>query len=112
MISFYQIFLAGVAAFFITASLKSFFRTRRPAPLLSLLASLSIFVFAIYPDIAHLVSETLGMGENLNTLIFTGFVIMTAALIYLSGRIDSLERDLTRSVRGESIREFNRSKDK
>lgn len=106
-ISIYQIFLGIVAIFFLANGVLKFFSKEKSQTFFKLLMTLiiwgSIFSFAIFPKVSHLLSEKLGLGENLNTLIFIGFVFVFAIIFKLLSILERIERNISEIVRKESL---------
>ncbi len=106
-VSILQIFLAMVALAFILTSAFKYFKGQRSQTLFKFLTILiiwgSVLVFSIFPSITHSVSEKLGFGESLNTLIFIGFVIIFAILFKLLSIVERTERNISEIVRKEAL---------
>lgn len=66
----------------------------------------SVCIFALYPQAARVVSTTLHLGENLNTLIFLGFIIVFFLLFRVFHSLDVAQRDLTHMVRAQALKDF------
>ncbi len=115
-LSIYQLILAIVAISFIAnRSLKFFRRESGQTPFKFLTATIiwgAIFSFSISPRLAHIVSEKLGLGENFNTLIFIGFVIVLSIIFKIMVIIEKIERNISEIVRKDAIEKFINSKDK
>jgi hypothetical protein len=70
------------------------------------LAWLGVDILAINPDVARALTTLLGVGENLNTLIFAGFVAVVATLFMLIRMIEEQRRDITRVVSAHALERF------
>jgi hypothetical protein len=111
--SLYQIFLAIIATLFILNGIWKFFRKENHQTFFKFAATFtiwgSIFTFAIFPNIGRILSTKLGLGENLNTLIFTGFVIIFVILFKLLSIIERIERNISEIVRKEALDKLNKN---
>lgn len=63
-----------------------------------------ILIISIFPDFAYFISGKLGMGKNLNTLIFFGFVVVFMLLFKILSLIEKLEKEITKIVREIAIK--------
>ena len=106
-ISFYQIVLGMIALLFIANSLIKFVKKEKGQTFFKFLATIviwgSIFAFAIFPNIAHALSKKLGLGDNFNTLIFIGFVIIFIIIFKLLSIVERLEQSISEIVRKEAL---------
>lgn len=70
-----------------------------------------IAVLAIFPQVSHYISQRLGIGvgNNLNVLIFTGFVVAFAFIHKLIHDTDHLEQTITKLVRAQSLLSVKRN---
>ncbi|OGP72544.1 MAG: hypothetical protein A2Y80_06700 [Deltaproteobacteria bacterium RBG_13_58_19] len=110
-VSFYQIILAVVAIAFLYSGLVKFIRQEKKQTLIKLLATIliwgSVLLFAVYPRLPHIISRDLGFGQNLNTLIFVGFVVVLMIIFKLLTIIERLERDISEIVRKEALKKLS-----
>lgn len=65
-------------------------------------------VIAVFPRSSHYLSDKLGRGDNVNTLIYIGFIVVFAVIFKLLAIIERLERNITEIVRKEALREFKK----
>jgi len=107
-LSIYQFLLAAIAlTFIVSGSLRFFGGAYRQTLFRFLLGSVlwaAVLVFSLFPPASHVVSQWFGFGENLNTLIFIGFVLVFIALFKLVGAVERLEQSITEIVRKEALR--------
>ncbi len=71
-----------------------------------------IVVLAFFPQVSHYVSQKLGIGigDNLNVLIFAGFVVSFAFIHKLIHDTDHLEQTITKLVRTQALLEIKRNR--
>jgi hypothetical protein len=102
-----QILLAVVACGRLLNSATKYVRKQRTQTLFKLVASVliwgSIAVFSLFPRWARTLSQWAGFGENLNTLIFIGFIVVFAILFKLLSIIERVEQDVSEIVRKEAL---------
>ena len=107
----YQFFLAVIASFFILMGILRFIRRERSQTLFKLFLTLfvwgGIFTISIFPNVSHTLSTLLGLGENLNTLIFIGFVVVFIIIFRLLNVIEKLEMNISEIVRKEALEKIN-----
>lgn len=110
--SIVHLILAGVAALFLFDGAVKFFKGEQRQTLFKVLANFvvwgSILMLALFPGVSHVVSQRLGFGENLNTLIFLGFVVVLIALFKLLNATERLERNISEIVRREALEKLER----
>ena len=101
--SIYQITLSLVAIVFILSSAFKYLKKEETQTLFKFFVSIVvwglIFAFSLFPEMAHVISKKLGLGENLNTLIFTGFIAVFIIVFKLLSIIERLERNISEIVR-------------
>jgi hypothetical protein len=62
-----------------------------------------ILIFALLPAFSHTVTRLLGFGENLNTLIFLGFIVIFLVLTKIIHIIERIEKNISEIVRKETL---------
>ena len=104
----YQLLLAAIALIFIASGALRFLGGAYRQTLFRFLMGsalwAAVLVFSLFPRASHVVSQWFGFGENLNTLIFIGFVLVFIALFKLLGAVERLEQSITEIVRKEALR--------
>ncbi len=97
-----------ICLYFMISRLVRYFRYEKSQTLFKLLATLTVWgtilILTIFPEISREISEKLGMGQNLNTLIFLGFVVTFIIIFRLLRTIETLESNLTEIVRKDALR--------
>ena len=112
--SVYQIILAIIAVIFLGTGITRFLKQEKSQTLFKFLVTViiwgSIFIFSVVPSASHSLSRALGLGNNLNTLIFIGFVILFVIVFKLLNIIERLERNISEIVRKEALEKLNLKK--
>ncbi|NTW90024.1 MAG: DUF2304 domain-containing protein [Candidatus Moranbacteria bacterium] len=111
-ISIYRLILGIVSVGFLVEQLYRIIRrndhTSFPRQLGIVLVWAGILLFSFFPDTARIISLRLGLGQNLNTLIFSGFVIVFLILFKLIDKIERIDRNLTELIRKEALEKLKK----
>ncbi|EKE20624.1 MAG: hypothetical protein ACD_7C00511G0006 [uncultured bacterium] len=106
-LSITQIAISLFATLFIVNSIFKFTARKRGQTVFRLFFNLTIWsvilFFALSPEIAHSLSQKLGFGDNLNTFIFIGFVVVFVVLFKIINILDRIERNVSEIVRKEAL---------
>ena len=115
-LSIYQIGLSCIAVLFLVDGVVKIIKKGPRQSFVKSTAIIGIWstilAFTIYPEITHIISQKLGLGENLNTLIFLGFIIVFILIFRLIHMIDQLEQSITEIVRAEALHDLREEKKK
>lgn len=110
----HQLILATISLLFICNGITKFIKREGKQTLLKLIFTVfiwaNIFIFSIFPDSTHILSEKIGLGENLNTLIFIGFFIVFVIIFKLINMIEKIERNISKIIRKEALSKLNNKK--
>lgn len=68
-----------------------------------------ILTFALLPALAHSITLKLGFGENLNTLIFLGFIVIFLVITKIIRIIERVERNISEIVRKEALSKLEKN---
>jgi hypothetical protein len=102
-----RIALVTVSALFLVNGIVKFFKREERQTLVKLLSYVaiwgSILTLALFPGASHRISQLLGFGDNLNTLIFFGFAVVFFAIFKLLNAVERLERNISEVVRREAL---------
>lgn len=108
--TFIQLILSLIALFFLGNRIIRFLRKERTQTGFKLIMTLlvwgGILFTSLFPVAVHSLSRTLGFGDNLNTLIFFGFVMVFVILFKLLASIENMERNITQVVRKEALKDL------
>ncbi len=106
------LFLVGLIALSgAIASIRRFIKHEAGFSLLKLVAHLLIagamMVVAWFPQSARAATKYLGFGENLNTLIFVGFIVCFLIIYTQMRAIESLEKRLVKLTQALALLKRN-----
>ncbi|MEK7079568.1 MAG: DUF2304 domain-containing protein [Patescibacteria group bacterium] len=108
--TFIQFILSLIALFFLGNRIIRFLRKERTQTGFKLIMTLlvwgGILFTSLFPVTVHNLSRNLGFGDNLNTLIFFGFVVVFVILFKLLASIENMERNITEIVRKEALKDL------
>jgi hypothetical protein len=111
-ISIYRIILGLISVIFLWNGISKFIHKENYQSVFKVLSTIiiwgSIFTLSFFPMISRTISHTLGLGENLNTLIFIGFVITFMAIFKLINITEKLERNISEIVRKDALEKIKK----
>jgi hypothetical protein len=61
---------------------------------------------ALFPNTLSLLAKTLGIIDNLNAVILTGFLLVFLMIFKLLSAIERLEQDMSEVTRNEALKEI------
>lgn len=97
-----------ISLYFTLSRLRKFIRRDKSQTLLKLAATVliwgTILILTIFPGFSREISQLLGFGENLNTLIFIGFVVLFIALYKVLRALENLESLISDIVTKDAVR--------
>jgi hypothetical protein len=108
--SFYQIALAVFCLGVITERTLRFFRREYTQSLIKYISIIVIWgtiaLFSLFPPVTHWISIRLGLGENLNALIFIGFIVLFLLFFRMLAIVEHIETTITELIRKEALRDL------
>lgn len=106
----YQILIALVSLAMIITRLAKLLKGEASQTFMKFLMTFfvwaGVLLFALFPDMAGQISKKMGMGENLNTLIFLVFVVIFLILFKIINIIEKIERHISEIVREEALKKL------
>ncbi len=111
-LTFFQIILITISISFLFSGLWKFIRREQNQTLLKVVYTTliwgSILFLSIFPDYLRVLSARFGLGENLNTMIFIGFVLVFIAIFKLLNSIERLEQTISELVRKDALSDLDK----
>ncbi len=108
---FFQYVLALIALFFLLSGIIKFAKKEKNQTFFKFMYTViiwgGILFLSIFPDSLRSWSMKWGLGENLNTLIFIGFVLVFVTIFKLLSIIEKNERNITEIVRKQALQELD-----
>jgi hypothetical protein len=110
--SILQIILVLLASFMILHGLARYIKREQGQSFFKLAANVIIWsvilIFTLFPAFSHTLTRDLGLGENLNTLIFLGFVVIFFVITKIIRIIERVEQNISEIVRKEALDKINK----
>ncbi len=112
--SLLQIVLATISLAFFVDGLFKFLKGVKSQTFLKFFVSSFVwglaFLFSLFPSLPRIITLKLGFGENLNTLIFIGFLLVFMILFKIINIIEKIERNISEIVRKEALEKIRKNK--
>lgn len=113
-LSIYQLLIFFLAGYYIFRSFSAYIRKEKSKTFLKFATEIIIWggvlIFSVKPTFVHKISDFFGMGENLNTLVFIGFILVFLMIFKVFSIIEKIENDITELVRAQAVEKFNTKK--
>jgi hypothetical protein len=108
----YQIIIFLISAFMVFQGIKNYIEGKNNQTFYKL--CIRIFVWGgmatitFFPSLIHLLAKTLGIIDNMNAVILTGFLLIFLMIFKLLSAIERLEQGLSEVTRNEAIKEIKK----
>ena len=110
--TFFQIILIIISISFLFSGLWKFIRREQNQTFFKVVYTTliwgSVLFLSIFPDHLRVLSIKFGLGENLNTIIFIGFVLVFMAIFKLLNSVEKLEQTISELVRKDALNDLDR----
>lgn len=112
-LSLIQIILVFVSTAYVVDRAGRFIRKERSQSIFKLLLTIwvwsSILLISLFPKLAYDISDAIGMGKNLDSLIFMGFIVVFILIYKLLSIIENVEKTVTDIIRKQAIESFKQT---
>jgi len=108
-IHLYQIVVVAISSVMLVQGIKEFSKRETGQTVLKLLVRLIVWggmaIIAIYPNFTYQISKIIGIEDNINAVILTGFLFVFLIIFKLLSAIEKLEQNISEIARKESLNE-------
>ena len=107
MIKMYQIIVLGVASIMLFQGAREFFKRETGQTFLKFAVRVIVWggmgTVAIYPNVTEIVARVMGIEENINAAIITGFLMVFLLIFKLLSAIEKIEQNISELTRREAL---------
>jgi len=109
---FYQIIIVIISAFMIFKGIADYAKGKGGQTFHKLAIRIIIWggmaLVALFPDTLALLAKALGIIDNMNAVILTGFLLVFLMIFKLLSAIERLEQDISEVTRKESLKDIEK----
>jgi hypothetical protein len=106
----YQIIIVLISALMIFQGLKNYLNGKSGQTLYKVFLRIVVWggmaTVAMFPSTLTLLAKTLGIMDNMNAVILTGFLLVFLMIFKLLSAIERLEQDMSEVTRNETLKEL------
>lgn len=110
----YQLIILAISAFMVYQGIANYIKGQGGQTFYKLLIRITIWggmvIVTLYPKIIQLLAKTLGIIDNMNAVILTGFLLVFLMIFKLLSAIEKLEQNISEITRKDAIREIKPEK--
>lgn len=108
-IHLYQIVVVAISSVMLFQGIKEFAKREAGQTVLKLMVRLVVWggmaIIAIYPNFTWYLSKIIGIEDNINAVMLTGFLFVFLIIFKLLSAIEKLEQNISEITRKESLNE-------
>ena len=108
-IHLYQVVVVGIASVMLVTGIKEFVNRETGQTWLKLSVRLIVWggmaLIAIYPELTTWLARIIGIVDNMNAVIMTGFLLVFLLIFKLLSAIEKIEQNISELTRKEALRE-------
>jgi hypothetical protein len=105
----YQVVVVAVSSVMLYLGIKEFVNREAGQTFLKLLVRLLVWggmaLIAVYPDFTRIIARVIGMEDNFNAVVMTGFLLVFLMLFKLLSAIEKIEQNVSELTRKEALNE-------
>lgn len=108
----YQIIIIFISVFMIYQGISNYIKGKNGQTIYKLLLRIIIWggmsLIAMIPNILNILAKTLGIIDNINAVILTGFLLVFLMIFKLLSAIEKLEQQISEITRKEALKEIKK----
>lgn len=108
-IHLYQVVIVAISSVMLVTGIKEFIRRETGQTWLKLLVRLVVWggmaIVAIYPELTSWLAQIIGIVDNVNAVIMTGFLFVFLLIFKLLSAIEKIEQNISELTRKEALLE-------
>jgi len=109
----YQVIMVGISTVMIFQGTKEFLRRESGQTLLKFSIRLIVWgglaLIAVYPNSTMLVARILGVEDNINAVVLTGFLLVFLIIFKLLSAIEKIEQNISELTRREALSHLSKT---
>jgi len=107
-IHLYQVVVLAISAVMLATGIKDYFHRETGQTFLKLLVRIIVWggmaLVAVYPAFTMLVARIIGIQDNMNAVVLSGFLLVFLMLFKLLSAIEKIEQNVSELTRKEALR--------
>ena len=105
----YQVIVVGISSVMLYLGIKEFVKRETGQTLLKLSVRLAVWggmsLIAIYPNFTLIIARVMGVEDNFNAVVLTGFLMVFLIMFKLLSAIEKIEQNVSELTRKEALNE-------
>lgn len=105
----YQVVVVAISSVMLYLGIKEFVNRETGQTVLKLLVRLIVWggmaLIAVYPDFTLIIARVMGVVDNFNAVVLTGFLLVFLMLFKLLSAIEKIEQNVSELTRKEALNE-------
>ena len=103
----YQLVIVGISSVMLFQGIKEFVKRETGQTFLKLTVRLIVWggmaLVAVYPDFTSLMARLIGIEDNINAVILTGFLLIFLIIFKLLSAIEKIEQNISELTRKDAL---------